>query len=300
MGQEEQRTVSLSGTFETLSVSDVFGLLASGHKTGALHLDAGSAHLVLHVVDGQCAGLTWKSRPEGGADDGDVAGRVRDAVFEIMKSDDGHFAFDADADDFESPSGDRVDLRVVAGEVRDLLEEWHEIEVVVPSLDHRPRLDDALESETVEFDRERWTLMVAADGRRSVRDLARRLDRPVLDLCRELVTLVDIGVLAIDRPSKAHALAEAAGTANIVPEEPYGPGVGDAVSTPPPAPSTPSSPPKAPPPAEMVDDDTGDAGVVAEAVDALRARGELPADLDAADPRDRGALLRLFSALRDT
>jgi hypothetical protein len=48
------------------------------------------------------------------------------------------------------------------------------------------------------------------------------------------------------------------------------------------------------------DEDRGDAEDVAAAVQALKDRGELPPDASPDEVRDRGALLRLFSALRDS
>ena len=44
----------LQGTFETLSLPEVLGLLASARKTGALWLDAGPIAGVVHLEDGHC------------------------------------------------------------------------------------------------------------------------------------------------------------------------------------------------------------------------------------------------------
>src|SRR5262249_31785687 len=44
----------LQGTFETLSLTEVLGLLTRSHKSGALILEAGPATGVVHVADGRC------------------------------------------------------------------------------------------------------------------------------------------------------------------------------------------------------------------------------------------------------
>ena len=59
----------LQGTFETLSLPEVLGLLASARKTGALWLDAGPIAGVVHLEDGHChAAETGEHR--GPVDDG--------------------------------------------------------------------------------------------------------------------------------------------------------------------------------------------------------------------------------------
>ena len=44
----------LQGTFETLGLAELLGLLSQSRKTGALWLDAGPASAVVYIVDGRC------------------------------------------------------------------------------------------------------------------------------------------------------------------------------------------------------------------------------------------------------
>jgi hypothetical protein len=112
-------------------------------------------------------------------------------------------------------------------EVDGLLAQWREIEAVIPSLECRPVLTDELGCEQLLVDGELWQLIVVVDGIRSVRDIAHRTRRSVLELCRTLMELVAAGAVAIapepvatDTPVRYQVI-----NGVVQPEEPYGPGV---------------------------------------------------------------------------
>ena len=71
---------------------------------------------------------------------------------------------------------------------------------------------DALEVEELVVDRERWALLVAIDGRRTVRELVRARNRPVLDVCHALLELVDAGAVGVIDPAAARAPEPTPGT----------------------------------------------------------------------------------------
>jgi hypothetical protein len=263
-----------------------------------------------------------------------------------------------------------------------LLDEWREIQEVIPSLDSRPRLSPDLRTDSIILDAARWRLVVALDGRRSVREVMHETERSVLDVCNALKDLIEEGAVEVAPPISETALNSAlqhytshgsdeAPDAPLTPEAQEGPEASSEMVSPTWSEDDEASMPMdadAPVAAEMPDpfagtDDMydfdaqsaiGDAPVavppvdVPEALDAFDAPAPLeepapaytpappdlsmapiapepdvidqpveafapeapapvpepplaaPAGVDDVDPRDRGALLRLFSALRDT
>src|SRR5215831_8007388 len=92
----------LQGTFDTLALQELLGLLAHSRKTGALWLDAGPASAVVYVTEGLC--------------------------FAVARADEGSFRFGSE----EPPwlCSETVDLDVANDELARLLEEWREIQAV--------------------------------------------------------------------------------------------------------------------------------------------------------------------------
>ena len=100
-----------------------------------------------------------------------------------MCQESGSFRFAAD-DPAPWRCAEPVELSDALVEVDRLLKQWREILRVIPSLECRPQLLDALEVDELVVDRERWALLVAIDGRRTVRELVQRTGRPVIELCQ--------------------------------------------------------------------------------------------------------------------
>jgi hypothetical protein len=355
--------VSLSGTFETLPIAGVLGLLAGSKKTGALRLAAGDQQATVFMVDGRCRAVEGVGHEGPTESRGALEARLVDVCFEIARADEGTFSFDAGVEPpFDAP--DAIEVEHATAQLDEMLEQWEAVTAVIPSLDHQPRLHASLTVDLLELDRERWKLVVAIDGRRTVRQIVHKLGGRVIDVCRELVALVDLGAVVMSKTARAAAFAEVDTLADereaiptatrggrIVPTRPYGPGVDEASPGEAPAPAAEvpgaeavsafaaleafessvstdgdehpggdgsddaASP--ATEPAEVFDqdgveaplpsggpgdgfEDRGDADDVAAAVEALKERGALPADASPDEVRDRGALLRLFSALRDS
>lgn len=218
----------LQGTFETLALSELLGLLAQSRKTGALWLDAGQASAVVYVVDGRCCAALSNETPEPLDDAPSLLVRLVDLCFAVARVEDGSFRFGVE----EAPwtCKETIDLEVANDELARLLEEWRGIQAVIPSLDCRIRLADDLGVEHLSVDRDRWRLLTAIDGRRNVRDLVRKTNRAVLEVCHALLELVDAGACEVVTPPAAPA-ANARSTGGkarapvVDPEVPYGPGV---------------------------------------------------------------------------
>lgn len=218
----------LQGTFETLALSELLGLLAQSRKTGALWLDAGQASAVVYVVDGRCCAALSTDTPDPIDDAPSLLVRLVDLCFGVARVEDGSFRFGVE----EAPwtCKETVDLEVANDELARLLDEWRGIQAVIPSLECRIRLTEELGVEGLAIDRDRWRLLTAIDGRRTVRDLVRKTNRAVLDTCHAILELVDAGACAVVQPPAAPASSgrSTGGKARapvVDPEVPYGPGV---------------------------------------------------------------------------
>jgi uncharacterized protein DUF4388 len=219
----------LQGTFDTLSLPELLGLLAHSQKTGTLWLEAGPATAAIYLADGRCCA----------AQSGDLTGKVDNAAallsrvvelcFSAARQEDGAFRFGSEEPPWVCP--ETVNLDAAVDELARLLDEWLEIQAVIPTLDARIRLTDELAVEELVVDRERWALLVAIDGRRTVRELVRKTNRPTLEICHAIVALVEAGAITVVH-SAASPSTRGNGTAVkaepkslVKPEDPYGPGV---------------------------------------------------------------------------
>ncbi len=315
----------LQGTFDIFTLSELIAMLASGSKTGTLAVTAGPATGRIHLRDGLCSGVEPDAGPTraGGAElDGEarLAARLADVCFELARHPDGEFAFLTD----EPPAGDHlvaVDDALV--EVARLLEEWREVELLVPSLDLCPQLAPELGGESITLAAHEWSLAVSLDGRASIRELVEARRQPLIEVCQAVADLVERGAVRLNEtrgvagPLATGGLLAMGGpgdpldyeTPAVMPVEPYGPGVDEALHHP----ALPDADA-----ATMLDgtpaDDAASADASAEEVASADASGdepsgddvgrhdETPADdvpFDDGDAKDRGALLRMFSALRD-
>jgi hypothetical protein len=219
----------LQGTLETLALPELLGLLGSSRKTGALWLDAANSSAVLYIVEGRCCAAESSEAGDRLHDEPALMARVIDICFAVARADDGSFRFGP-----EEPSWvceETVDLEIAIDELGRLVDEWREIQAVIPSLDCRIRLADELGVEELSVDRERWQLIISLDGRRNVRDLVRKTNRPVLEVCHAILALVDAGAVNVGPPPAAPVAARTNGKVKpaaetaVEPEAPYGPGV---------------------------------------------------------------------------
>jgi hypothetical protein len=96
-----------------------------------------------------------------------------------------------------------LDVDEVLDSARKRLEEWREIQTVIPSLDLHPSVVADLESDEVTLTRDRWRLLTAIDGRRSIRAIARMLMSSDYEVCRSVKALIEVGVVEIDTPSRS-------------------------------------------------------------------------------------------------
>jgi hypothetical protein len=198
------------GTFETLGVPELLGLLAQSRKTGALWLDAGHATAVVYVTDGMCCAALSSEAHEPLDDAPSLLVRLVEVCFAVSRAENGTFRFGAE--DPPWTCREPVDLEAANGELARLVEEWRSIQKVIPSLECRLRLTEELSIDELSVDRQCWRLLTAIDGRRNLRELVRTTNRPVLDVCHAIVALVDAGACSVTQaPASPAALPRSTG-----------------------------------------------------------------------------------------
>jgi hypothetical protein len=304
----------LQGSFETLSLPEVLGLLASARKTGALRLEVGAASGIVHVEDGHCRAVETAERRAPIDRGADLLEALVEVCFDTVRVDGGSFRFGADEPaPWRCP--EPVELSDALVEVERLLKQWREVVRLIPSFDCRPRLLDALVVDELVLDRERWSLLVALDGRRTVREVVERVGRPVLDVGHALLELIDAGAVGIVEPEPERAEPEPAPATRVSErEEP----VVDAAPAPPVEPVR--APDPVPPPEPVREPEREPEPVpveqpVIEAPPEPAPAARVAPDVSASEPAppeaaasqsagagpgaDRGTFLRMFSGLRE-
>lgn len=306
--------MSLQGNLATFSLHEVLQLLAETAKTGTLHVSAPGVQGVLHLADGDLCGADLHEVDGGAPLPTGLDARLLDVCFAFGRLDDGGFEFETAPAGAMGPVVDALPVAVLLGRLRPLLEEWPAISRVVPSFDVRPALTRELADDVVTIDRASWSVLVAVDGTRSVRDLAVELDRSAAEVAGALRALVDAGAvtLGVDAPATLTLVAgpevDVVSLASVdLPTE--GPdalarldreeleraALGEPVI------EIAAEPDPEPEPGE--DPVVAHAGEpTVEVLDTADDAEDDDADPDGphpAVPRDRGALLRMFSALRD-
>ena len=294
----------LQGTFETLTLTELLTTLAAAAKTGVLELDAPDADARVHLAEGRCvaAEAAGLAGPLESAEA--LTARLTEVCFAVARQADGRFRFVADAAPPWSVE-DAVELETAVVAVDDLVAQWEQLRGVIPSLDVHPRLCAEI-PEPLTLQPSEWELVVAIDGRRSVRDVVDRTHGGVLDVCQALATLVAHGAIEIEPPrprtsvevetARSRAALEAVTAALPLPRgtaaeltDPWAPGVDSRYEelhrrlaeqelVPAQLPVAPDDDDTLPPAADLDEADVAD---------------------EADEGRDRRALLRLFSALRE-
>jgi hypothetical protein len=192
--------VALQGTLETFALPDVLRLLASTKKTGAYRLDGDRGTGTLWLREGQVIGGEFK---------GSATTDANEVAFELLRFADGDFAFDADAT--PASAGDAIDVEKVLADAEGLLEEWKDIERVVPSLDRWVGLRAELPADEVTIRADKWVSVVAIGGGRTVGQLGTLLNLGELPVSRVVKDLVELGLVELtEAPASAPAAPEPA------------------------------------------------------------------------------------------
>jgi hypothetical protein len=330
--------VSLQGTFDVFSLPELLRMFAAAGKSGGLIVDSGGVAGRIDLRDGECiAAENVELRGTvTGADA--LHARLVEVCFAVLRETGGGFRFVAgEKPAFESEAS--IAVEPVLAEVELLAAEWRELTRRLPSLDVRPVLVAELGSEGITLSAVEWAVLARCDGHTTVRGLVEPGKRTVVAACRTIVDLVDRGAVTLRDSAIEPATPVPADDDVVVrtaprrvePVAPYGPGIdlptraatsgrasaahdgkadggranGEAVVVT----DDPGHPGQAEPAAEHADHadhadhaprtQHGDHAMLATPLGEVAGNGNGNGALDGDGKEDRGAILRLFSALRE-
>lgn len=304
--------MGLSGTLDTFSLAEILGLIERARHTGALRVEGPDGHGTLYVTAGRFS-AGEAADYSGPVDDRHALDvRLIDVCFHLMRFEGGGFEFLAGE---QAPwIADRAtDIAPIVETVEHIVRAWPAVEAVLPSFDVRPELADDLPEESLTLSRTAFRVFALIDGQRTVRQIARELESSIVEVGPVVRDLIEHGAVRIPsgvrtEPEPASDLILPTGAVHVARDEPEDDGRG---------------------PIEMVTSvPDPEVALDAEAIEreraALAARaglddpGPVPTAPVAAEPgeavgggteeedesaseitSDRGALLRLFSGLRD-
>lgn len=175
--------MALQGTLDTFELPDVLRLLSTTKKSGRLRLQTDRGDGNVWVDEGLVVGVASPSSSEG---------EMSEGLFDLLRSREGSFVFQADE---EAPSpGLPTDVEPLLVAAEERLAEWREIEKVVPSMYAHVRLAESLPAPQVTIDADAWRTVTAIGSGVSVADLGRTLDLSEVGVCRLVRDLVELGL----------------------------------------------------------------------------------------------------------
>jgi hypothetical protein len=184
----EANTVALQGTLDTFALPDVLRLLATTRKTGRLRVNGDRGSGSLWVEEGQLAAS--ELIVPGATDDSLI-----NTLFHLLRFKRGSFIFETGA---MAPAGViPSEIEPMLDEAETMLIEWRSIEAVVPSVDAWLTLRPELTGSMVKIDNERWRIIAAIGGGRSVGGVGKALGLDELPALRGVKEIVELGLVAV-------------------------------------------------------------------------------------------------------
>ncbi|HEY5696276.1 MAG TPA: DUF4388 domain-containing protein [Acidimicrobiales bacterium] len=180
--------MALQGTIDTFELTEVVRLLAAGSKTGVLRLEGSRGSGRVWVDEGKVTTITVDHAPR--------AESLAEAMFELLRFEDGHFTFASD--ELANPAGEPTELDGILVDAEAQLAEWREIEVVVPTTRALVTLRQELTRADVVLDKQRWRLVAAIAGGITVATLGDAMDLGELPVSRAVKDLIELGVVDLD------------------------------------------------------------------------------------------------------
>jgi len=185
--------VALRGTLDTLG-RDGLHLLAASAGTGCLRFEGDGGQGTVWVRDGRVTAAET-DRASGAPLD--------EVVCDLLRYESGSFVFELDEGAPQLAAAPSVhDLLASAAT---MLTEWRALQAVVPSLDHRVGLVDAIADEQITITASQWPALVAVGDGCTVSGLAATLGLTELHVLRAVHDLVTSGLTTIDaeRPARS-------------------------------------------------------------------------------------------------
>ena len=283
--------MSLQGTLDTFGLPDVLALLSSTKKKGELQVSGPGFAGSVWMDEGKLVGADVPRCPT-----------LVDAVFELLRLEEGAFSFAADAPVRVPMTAQTVGD--VLSDAEERLIEWRDIAVHIPSVHVRLQLVPAAPASQVVLDPDQWRLVVASGHGVSLADLADAMDMGEFQICRTAKFLVENGLATAEQVARPPAPAPAAPPAAPTPTPPPAAAVApEPEPAPQPAPAAP--PPVAPPAAQPAPPPAAPPPAPEPAAQPQAADTAPPPpvieDEEAApgEPVDRSALLKFLSSVRN-
>ena len=178
--------MALQGDLSSFTLPDVLRLLAGTGKSGSLEVSSPPASGEVWLHEGGVVGGTVSTSPH--------ANRPADVVLELLRFDGGTFVFDDQVEIDDSPA---ITVTEALDEAEKLLEEWLDVEAVVPSMGAWISLAHEIEGEEVTIDAAGWRMLAVVAAGGSVHDLAAALELTDLDASRQVKALVEAGLTTV-------------------------------------------------------------------------------------------------------
>lgn len=179
--------MALHGDLDTFGLADVLQLLAATSKTGCLRVEGDGGQGAVWVRDGMVTTATTDRVPEAPLDE---------VVCDLLRQHTGTYTFEVDE---RAPVVDQPEnVHDLLDRSETLLAEWHDLEEVVPSLDHRIGMVEQLpEGQEVVVTATQWHALVAVGQGCSVGELAGALGLTELHALRTVHGLVTAGLTTV-------------------------------------------------------------------------------------------------------
>lgn len=187
--------MGLQGTLDTFSLAEVLGLVERARQTGGLEVRGPEGHGTVYVTAGRFSAgeAADYSGPVETREALDV--RLVDVCFHLFRFGAGSFEF-VPGRMPPWPAERATDIGPIVERVARIVHDWPAVEAVVPSFELRPIVADDLPDESVTLSRSGFRVLALSDGIRTVRQVARESGRSVVEIAAALAELVEQGAVA--------------------------------------------------------------------------------------------------------
>lgn len=184
--------MGLQGDLQSFALNDVLRLLAGTAKSGRLAVAADDRTGDLWLDSGQIVG--------GGVSSAPHATDLIDVVFELLRFPGGAFNFhDDEAADSPQPP---VEVEAALASAEALLQEWAEVEAVVPSMDSWVVFAAEIDPAGTTVSAAQWKVLAALGGGLTVTELGDHFAQTDLAISRQVKDLVEAGLATLgDTPA---------------------------------------------------------------------------------------------------
>ncbi len=277
--------MSLHGTLDTLSIPEILAMLEFREKTGALVVDGNFGSGTLYFKAGKLVAAEAPDLLISPESDAQFEALLIDVCFELLRQERGAFDFKADVL-AEWERDNSFSIQDVLKAAQAAVDDWASISSVVPDMNVSLALAPNLSVAKITFNAAAWEIIAAIDGYRGITQLAAITEQSRIEVARALLSFIEMGAVVVaDVPSESVVLedenGESSGHADTDIAEALIASLTDMDAS-----KTESDTPSE---VESKDSSGTDPGDEAPETDQEKS----------ASNRDRGALLRMFSSLRE-